>query len=280
MCAKTPETPGPTDTGSKQIATLSRKEREALVAELTPMVRATANRVARRVPRHVDVDDLLSAGMIGLFDAIEKFDRAKATDFNKYAAIRVKGAILDELRAQDPMTRATRKKVNELDRTSRGLAQSLGRTPTEHELASHLSMDPERLRELKEQLEPVLFTSMEALAQDGIDVTSFMSDAPSLSALDLLEQKDMRDVIEREISGLRSDRQQLALRFCFFDGMSNREIAKVLDISESRASQLLSEGLDALSKRLVVALRQIEEQRGNSQRGRLRGVRWQIARAS
>lgn len=280
MCVKTPETAGPADAAPKSIATLSRKEREALVVELTPMVRATANRVARRVPRHVDVDDLLSAGMIGLFDAIEKFDRAKATDFKKYAAIRVKGAILDELRAQDPMTRATRKKVNELDRTSRGLAQSLGRAPTEKELASHLSMEPERLRELKEQLEPVLFTSMEALAQDGIDVTPWMNEAPALSALDLLEQKDMRALIDREISGLRSDRQQLALRFCFFDGMSNREIAKVLDISESRASQLLSEGLDALSKRLVVALRQIEEQRGNTQRGRLRGVRWQIARAS
>lgn len=233
---------------------IERKDRDKLVAELASTVKAIAHRVAHRVPKHIDVDDLIGAGMIGLLDAMDKFDTAKSSNFKKYALVRVKGAILDEVRSMDPMGRGFRRKAKSLGKSTEELEKKLGRAPAEEEVAAHLGMDIGGFRALKAQVQPVLVVSVEELSETGRDVSPWLTDRTGYDPFQLLEAKRVREFLERQLDELRSERHALALRFYFFDGMSIREIAKVLGISESRSSQLMDEALTAFGRRLRAVL--------------------------
>ncbi|MCC6625677.1 MAG: FliA/WhiG family RNA polymerase sigma factor [Deltaproteobacteria bacterium] len=236
------------------MAPIDRKERDKLVAELESTVKAVAHRVAHRVPKHIDVDDLIGAGMIGLLDAMDKFDTAKSSNFKKYAIVRVKGAILDEVRSMDPMGRSFRRKAKEVGRSTEELERQLGRAPSEEEVARHLGMDIGGFRALKAQVQPVLVVSVDELSDAGRDVSAWLTDRTTSDPFQVLEAKRVRGFLERQLDELRSERHALALRFYFFDGMSIREIAKVLGISESRSSQLMDEALTAFGRRIRAVL--------------------------
>ena len=233
---------------------IERKDRDKLVAELASTVKAIAHRVAHRVPRHIDVDDLIGSGMIGLLDAMDKFDTAKSSNFKKYALVRVKGAILDEVRSMDPMGRGFRRKAKSLGKSTDELEKELGRPPTEEEVARHLGMDITGFRALKAQVQPVLVVSVEELTEAGRDVSAWLTERPGVDPFQLLEAKRVREFLERQLDELRTERHAMALRFHFFDGMSIREIAKVLGISESRSSQLMDEALTAFGRRIRAVL--------------------------
>jgi len=236
------------------LSPIDRREREKLVVELASTVKAVAHRVAMRVPKHIDVDDLIGAGMIGLLDAMDKFDTAKSTNFKKYALVRVKGAILDEVRSMDPMGRGYRKKATRVGKTTEELEKRLGRPPVEEEVAAHLGMDIAGYRALKAQVQPVLVVSVEELSDAGRDVSAWLTDRGAYDPHQLLEAKRVREFLEKQLDELRSERHALALRFYFFDGMSIREIARILNISESRSSQLLEEALTAFGRRIRAVL--------------------------
>lgn len=236
------------------LSPIDRREREKLVVELASTVKAVAHRVAMRVPKHIDVDDLIGAGMIGLLDAMDKFDTAKSSNFKKYALVRVKGAILDEVRSMDPMGRGFRKKATRVGKTTEELEKRLGRPPVEEEVAAHLGMDIAGYRALKAQVQPVLVVSVEELSDAGRDVSAWLTDRSSYDPHQLLEAKRVREFLEKQLDELRSERHALALRFYFFDGMSIREIARILNISESRSSQLLEEALTAFGRRIRAVL--------------------------
>ena len=216
-------------------------------------MKAIAHRIAARVPKHIEVDDLIGAGMIGLLDAVDKFDRAKSSNFKKYALVRIKGAMLDEIRAMDPMGRSLRRKVTHVGRTTEALERALGRPPTEDEVAGRLGIDIEGYRALRERLHPILVVSVEEMSDEGRDISTWITERAAHDPAALLEAKRVREFLDRQLSELK-DRFGLVLRFYFYDGMTMREIAKVLDVSESRASQLLSEALEAFGKRMRLAM--------------------------
>jgi len=224
-----------------------------MVVELSPLVKVIAQRIAKRMPPHIDVDDLISAGLIGLLDAFDKFDTAKSNNFRKYAEVRIKGAILDEVRSMDPMGRGFRRKANKLGKTQHDLEQELGRAPTALEVAQHLGIEVDGYHALMNQLQPILVVSVEELSDEGRDFSAWVTDRLTNDPLALLEGKRVREFLDRQISDLK-EKQGLVLRFYFYDGMSLREIARILGVSESRTSQLMDEALEAFGKKVRVAL--------------------------
>lgn len=224
-----------------------------MVVELSSLVKTIAQRIASRMPPHIDVDDLISAGMIGLLDAFDKFDTAKSNNFRKYAEVRIKGAILDEVRSMDPMGRGFRRKANKLGRSQHELEQALGRAPTAEEVAEHLGIEVEGYHALMNQLQPILVVSVEEMSDEGRDFSAWITDRLNNDPLALLEGKRVREFLDKQISELK-EKQGLALRFYFYDGMSLREIARILGVSESRTSQLMDEALEAFGKKLRIAL--------------------------
>ncbi len=224
-----------------------------MVVELSSLVKTIAQRIAKRMPPHIEVDDLISAGMIGLLDAFDKFDTAKSNNFRKYAEVRIKGAILDEVRSMDPMGRGFRRKANKLGKTQHDLEQELGRPPTAQEVAEHLGIEVDGYHALMNQLQPILVVSVEELSDEGRDFSAWITDRLTNDPLALLEGKRVREFLDRQISDLK-EKQGLVLRFYFYDGMSLREIARILGVSESRTSQLMDEALEAFGKKVRVAL--------------------------
>ena len=228
-------------------------EKDAMVGELTSLVRAVAQRIASRMPPHIEVDDLIGAGMIGLLDAFEKFDSAKSNNFKKYAEVRIKGAILDEVRSMDPMGRGFRRKANRVGKSTHELEQRLGRAPTAEEVAEHLGIEVHGYHALMHQLQPILVVSVEELSDEGRDFTAWLTDRLPSDPFALLEAKRVRDFLDRLIGELK-EKQGLCLRFYFYAGLALREIAKILGVSESRCSQLMDEALEVFGKRLRLAL--------------------------
>ncbi len=228
-------------------------EKDVMIGELTPLVKTIAQRIASRMPPHIEVDDLIGAGMIGLLDAFEKFDQAKSNNFKKYAEVRIKGAILDEVRSMDPMGRGFRRKANKLGKSTHELEQRLGRAPTAQEVAEHLGIEVDGYHALMTQLQPILVVSVEELSDEGRDFSAWLTDRLPTDPYALLEAKRVRDFLDRMIGDLK-EKQSLCLRFYFYDGMALREIAKILGVSESRCSQLMDEALEVFGKRLRLAL--------------------------
>jgi RNA polymerase sigma factor for flagellar operon FliA len=228
--------------------------RDEAVRRYAGLVRAVANRMAQRMPASIDIDDLISAGMIGLIDAFDRFDQTRNIAFRKYAVVRVKGAMLDEVRQNDPLSRTFRKRANEVGRATHALEQSLGRAPTDDEVARAVGLDPDGFQAIKLHLQPVLTVSTDALSETGRELSNWLYEAAPADPLASLEGKRIREFLETQIGQLK-ERHGLVLRFHFFDGMTLREIGRVLGVTESRTSQILSEALEAFSKRVRLALR-------------------------
>ena len=216
-------------------------------------VRRIATRMARSLPAHVSLDDLIGAGTLGLLDAMDRFDPSKADRFETFAEFRIKGAILDEVRSMDPMGRGFRRKANRVGKSTHELEQRLGRAPTAEEVAEHLGIEVHGYHALMHQLQPILVVSVEELSDEGRDFTAWLTDRLPSDPFALLEAKRVRDFLDRLIGELK-EKQGLCLRFYFYDGLALREIAKILGVSESRCSQLMDEALEVFGKRLRLAL--------------------------
>src|SRR4051812_3141481 len=158
---------------------LTPKDKDRLILEYAPLIKFIAQKIAVRLPSNIELDDLISSGVIGLMDAIEKYDPTRDNKFKTYAEFRIRGAILDELRAQDWVPRSVRDKAKLLDRTYSSLEQALGRAPTDDELSAELKMTMEEFYDLVNQVRPVSLLS--------IDDSHTFSNVDKKSILNLLE---------------------------------------------------------------------------------------------
>jgi RNA polymerase sigma factor for flagellar operon FliA len=222
----------------------------ALANQYLPFVRRVAHRLARRLPSHVRLEDLVSAGIVGLLEAMDRFDPGRQNEFESYAEFRVKGAILDELRRRDLMARDARLASKEIESCARRLTQALGRPPEEEEMARELGLSVDELREKLEKLTPVRVVSFEDLE----------SDRPNTAGRSPLDEA-MREELLQNLAGAvgrLSERHQQVLALYYKEELTLREIGDVLDVSESRVCQILSEAtlklramldIDAKSKR-------------------------------
>ncbi len=233
---------------------LTPQQKDKLVMEYAPLIKFIAQRIAVRLPPHIEIDDLISAGVIGLMDAIDKYDPTRDIKFKTYAEFRIRGSILDELRAQDWVPRSIRDKSKMLDRTIVGMEAEMGRSATDEEVAERLGMTMEEFYDLVNQVRPVSLLSID-------DSTTF-SNVDKKSILNLLEGckfnnpynqlnlKLVKEVVTGAIEDL-PERQRLVLSLYYYEDLSLKEIGMILRVTESRVSQLHAQAIARLRAKLT-----------------------------
>ena len=233
-----------------------RKERQKEVAlsRYAPLVKYVVDRLALHLPKSVERDDLISAAIIGLLDALEKYDASKGTKFETYAIWRIRGAILDELRSLDWASRSIRRKARNVEEVARELGQRLGRAATEEEVADALNLSPTELSRLLDEVHGTALLSLSKSVssdedQDFIQLEDIVDDPTHRDALDQIETDEAREVLLETIDGL-PEQQRLVVALYYYEEMTLKEIGEALHISESRVSQIHTRAVKTLKARL------------------------------
>lgn len=225
--------------------------RNRLIEHYLCLVRYTAERLAAKLPHEVDVEDLMSAGIFGLVDAIDAFDLNRGVKFETYCAPRIRGAILDELRSMDWVPRLVRHRAHRLHDTIRALEVELGRLPTEEEIAERLGLPAEQFHKLLRDATAVSLVSLSQKFNDsscGRDV--FEIDVlPDLQGCDPVSEAQKQDVKELVTRGLNRA-ERLIIVLYYYEQMTMKEIGATLDLSESRVSQMHSAIIERLRTQL------------------------------
>lgn len=215
--------------------------RQRLIIHYSPLVKYVAGRVGAGMPRHVDTSDLVSYGIFGLMDAIERFDPDLGFKFETYASTRIRGAIIDELRSMDWVPRSVRRKSRDIGRAMRELHSHLMREPTDEELAEAVGMTVD---ELNDALAAVSRSSVAAL-----DDVFYLGNGESMSLIDTIEdggivtpesnmdELEMRRLLKEAITSL-SDREQKVLALYYYDSMTLKQIGEIFGVTESRICQI------------------------------------------
>ncbi len=238
----------------------NRKERQKEIAlsKYAPLVKYVVDRLALHLPKSVERDDLTSAAIIGLFDAMEKFDASKGTKFETYAIWRIRGAILDELRSLDWASRSIRRKARTVEEAARGLGQKLGRAATEEEVADALNLSTAELSRLMDEVHGTALLSLSKAVsteddQDYIQLEDIVDDPSQTDALEVIESEQAREVLLETIDGL-PEQQRLVVALYYYEEMTLKEIGEALHISESRVSQIHTRAVKTLKARLARVL--------------------------
>lgn len=216
---------------------VSRTVRDRIVLENLSLVKAIAIRVHENLPVHVDLDDLIHAGVLGLFDAVEKYNADKNVTFQNYAKHRIKGAILDSLRELDWASRDMRKRQKSIDAANRELMGQLGRTPTHAEVAQKLGVEPERLQRMQTELRNLGLTPAEPRVTEDPDRPQEFVAAPDLRPDLMCERHQLQVTLARAIETL-PERYQRVVFLYYSNDMTMKEIGDVLGVNESRISQI------------------------------------------
>jgi len=229
-------------------ATHSPQARETLMQRYIHLVRYMARRLGRTLPPSVEYSDLVSTGVVGFLGALDTFDPKHGTDFSVYALTRIRGSMVDFVRESDPLGRVTRRKLRDVERTLTDLEQEMSRPPSDSEAAARLGISMDKYHELRSHATAAMTLSLEGLESDddGESVTrARIPDPATKSPLASLMDKDSVDRLTSRVAAL-SPAQQLVLHLHYVEELNFREIAMVMDISESRVAQLHSAAILAL----------------------------------
>lgn len=236
---------------------IKRNQKEELIKEYAPLIKFVAQKIAVRLPPNIELDDLISAGSIGLMDAIDKWDPTRDNKFKTYAEFRIRGSILDELRSQDWIPRSVRDKSKALDRTIAQLENELGRYPTEEEISARLNMPIGEFHELVNQVRPVSLLSIDDQPtfsdSDKKSISNLLEGAKSGNPFNQLNVKVVKDVVAKAIEEL-PERQRLVLSLYYFEDLNLKEIGQVLRVTESRVSQLHAQAVTRLRAKLAISI--------------------------
>lgn len=229
-----------------------RAERDQRVLEHLSLVRAIAVRVHETLPVHIDLDDLIHAGVLGLFDAAEKYDGRQNVAFSSYAKHRIKGAILDSLRQSDWASRDLRKRHKQLEQVSRDLTEALARPPSEAEIADKMGVGVERWRQIAVELRMVGLLSMSARQGDDDQALPEFPAKSDLQPDRLCERRQMGSALTQAMQTL-PDRYQKVVVLYYTREMTMKEIGGIMGINESRVSQIHKTALEKMQTALQSA---------------------------
>ncbi|MBI4394974.1 MAG: FliA/WhiG family RNA polymerase sigma factor [Candidatus Omnitrophica bacterium] len=216
--------------------------REEIVRKYLYLVKYVAGRVAIGLPPNVEFNDLVSYGILGLFDAIEKYDVTQGNKFETYGVSRIRGAIMDELRKLDWAPRLLRKRAREIERKMRELEDRLGRTATEEELAKSMKMSVEDLNGIYSELNSTTFLSLDEVWQndDGnkpISRLQTVEDSLITDQFSYVHQGEVKELLAQSIDQL-PEKEKLVIVLYYYENLTLREIGEVLNVSESRVCQI------------------------------------------
>jgi RNA polymerase sigma factor FliA len=238
-------------------ATASGTARERLILHYAPLVKYVAGRVATGLPATVEQADLVSYGMFGLIDALDKFDLERAIKFETYAIPRIKGAIIDELRAMDWVPRSVRFKAREIEKAYQDLETMLKRAPTEKEVAERLGVSLPELHDVINQISFVSVLALDEMLSVGsdrgeqvslLDTLADRAGDPTLG----LEGQETRGLLAAAINSL-SEREKIVVTLYYFEGLTLNEIGEILGVTESRVCQIHTKAVGQLRLQLVEA---------------------------
>ena len=227
------------------------RAREQLVVVYSPLVKYLAGRVGAKLPSHVESADLISYGLVGLIESIERFDPGRGTKFRTFAASRIRGAILDELRKLDWVPRSVRTKARQLEKVHATLEAELQRVPTEEEVVVRLGVS---LKALRARLTDVANSSILALddrwsiSDSGTDASTLLDSLADSDPDDPLVEIDVDERADRLVSAIAElpARERLVVGLYYYENLRLREVGEVLDLTESRASQIHTKALMGL----------------------------------
>ena len=233
---------------------ITTENREEVIKQYSPMIKYVANRIAMRLPPHIEVDDLISVGVLGLIDAITKYDPTRGAKFKTYAEFRVRGAILDELRSMDWVPRSVRQKASNIDSVVQKLQSTLGRPPEDEEVAGEMGISLDQFFDTLNETK-----SMPVLSLEGLGIAKETREQQSL--LDCLAGKgdtdpetqirlnELKEIIAQAIDTL-PEKARLMISLYFYEQLTMKEIGVVLDVTESRVSQIHSKAVFKLCTEL------------------------------
>jgi len=232
--------------------------KERIVLEHTSLIRYIVNRIAVRLPSHIDLDDLQNTGVIGLMDAIDKYDPEKNCKFKTYAEFRIKGAILDQLRSLDWVPRSIRQKSRRLDQAYTEVEQRLGRSASENEVASSLGIQLDEFHYLLNQVKGISMINLDEL-RSGSDSDQpiygdIFEDVKAENPFASLRSRELRQTVADCICGL-PQKERLVISLYYYEDLNMKEIGSVLGITESRVCQIHTKAVGRLHSQLRSALR-------------------------
>lgn len=226
--------------------------KDALIMKYASFVKYVAGRIAVNLPSNVEFDDLVSYGILGLIDAIDKYDSGRNVKFKTYAKTRIRGAIFDELRVLDWTPRSIRQKARKLEKAYAKLEGKLGRDARDEEIAEYLSIDISELHKLFDETKKSLLLSLDEIFYDDEEGSSrfdFIEDQKSDNPQSKIEEAEAKKILADAISKL-SDRERMVITLYYYEELTSKEIGKILGVSDSRVSQLHTKAILRLRGRL------------------------------
>lgn len=226
--------------------------REKIILEYAPLVKLVAGRLSMYLGYNVEYDDLVSYGIFGLIDAIDKYDYAKEVKFETYASLRIRGAILDQIRKMDWIPRTIRQKQKRIDAVCKDIETRLGRSATDEEIASELGISDDEYLEWQSQMKITNLVSLNEYMEQGAEIpaegnqfTTARFDSPEEN----IEKEELKKVLEESLEQLTEKEKKVILLY-YYEDLTLKEISNVLEVSESRISQLHTRALQKMKTKM------------------------------
>lgn len=226
--------------------------REKIILEYAPLVKLVAGRLSMYLGYNVEYDDLVSYGIFGLIDAIDKYDYAKEVKFETYASLRIRGAILDQIRKMDWIPRTIRQKQKRIDAVCKDIETRLGRSATDEEIALELGISDDEYLEWQSQMKITNVVSLNEYMEQGAEVpaegnqfTTSRFDSPEEN----IEKEELKKVLEESLEQLTEKEKKVILLY-YYEDLTLKEISNVLEVSESRISQLHTRALQKMKTKM------------------------------
>lgn len=234
----------------RYIASHDSEVREQLIAEYAQLVKLVAGRMNMYLGYNVEYDDLVGYGVFGLIDAIDKFDFGKNVKFETYASLRIRGAILDQIRKMDWIPRTIRQRQKQMDTVMKDIEQRTGREATDEEVAAGLGISSDEFLEWQTQLKANNIISLNEYVEQGSDISSEKSPAGSYEMPEaVVEKSELKEMLEEALELLTEKEKKVVLLY-YYEDLTLKEISRVLEVSESRISQLHTKALQKMKTKM------------------------------
>lgn len=232
------------------IKSRSPQVREQLIVEYAGLVKIVAGRMGMYLGYTVEYDDLVGYGIFGLIDAIDKFELTKGVKFETYASLRIRGSILDQIRKMDWIPRTLRQKQKKLETATKEMEVQLGRPASNEELAENMGISLEELEDLVNQTQIANLVSLDEYLEQGSEVKAELGNSPRFEQPEeVIERQELKKMLSEAISSL-TENEQRVIAFYYFEELTLKEISKILEVSESRVSQLHTKALRKMKNKI------------------------------
>ncbi len=228
----------------------SSEVREKIILEYAPLVKVVAGRLSMYLGYNVEYEDLVSYGIFGLIDAIDKFDYKKEVKFETYASLRIRGAILDQIRKMDWIPRTVRQRQRQIDTATKDVESLSGHTATDDEIAANIGISGDELLEWKSQMKVTNIVSLNEYLETGSEIPNDKNcSAGYRGPEDVAEQTELKEVL-KEALDLLTEKERKVIVLYYYEELTLKEISHILEVSESRVSQLHTKGLQRMKSKL------------------------------